>query len=221
MPSPADVPLDSIVISDEEYRPLRAMSLESIYPVLEGYKSTTALGMHARITDPISIHNLDLNASYSLDGDLDSDENLHARLLYEHLGFSVDLRHNYADFYDLFGPTKTALKGDSISVGYERTLIYDKPRLLDFSTEISYYTGLDRVPYFQDIDTTFDELTSAHVSLNYENVRRSLGAVDGETRFGHGRASTGLSRSGISGIASTTEAAGGIRTGRVYVAGIG
>lgn len=180
VPSPADVPLESIVTSDGDYQPLRAMSLESIYPVLEGYKDTTAFGLHARITDPISIHNLDLSTSYSLNSDLPSSENLHARLLYEHLGFSVDLRHNYADFYDLFGPTKTSLNGDSVSLGYERTLIFDKPRRLDLATDISHYRGLDRVPYFQDIDSSFDELTSAQVSLSYENIRRSLGAVDGE-----------------------------------------
>jgi sugar lactone lactonase YvrE len=180
VPSPADVPLESIVTSDGDYKPLRELSLESLYPVLEGYKDTTAIGLHARITDPISLHNLDASASYSLNGDLPGSENLHANLLYEHLGFSVDLRHNYADFYDLFGPTKTSLKGDSVSLGYERTLIFDKPRRLDFETELSHYRGLDRVPYFQEIDTTFDELWAAQVSLNYENVRRSLGAVDDE-----------------------------------------
>lgn len=180
VPSPADVPLESIITHEGEYRPMRAMSLESIYPVLEGYKDTTALGLHARISSPLSIHSLDISASYSLDGDLPSDERVHAQLLYEHLGFSVDLRHNYADFYDLFGPTKTSLNGDSLSLGYERTLIYDKPREMHFSTGISHYRGLDRVPYFQDVDTSFDELTIAEVALDYQNIQRSLGAVDGE-----------------------------------------
>jgi hypothetical protein len=40
--------------------------------------------------------------------------------------------------------------------------------------------NLDRLPLFQNIDVTFDEMTSAIASLSYENVRKSLGAVDEE-----------------------------------------
>ncbi|MCJ7557448.1 MAG: hypothetical protein MUP90_11145, partial [Gammaproteobacteria bacterium] len=183
VPSPADVPLESLITSDEDYHPLKEMSLESIYPIVEGYKDSYAFGLHARFSDPISMHGLEITASYSADDTLSSDERLHARVLYENMGFRADLRHNFADFYDLFGPTMTSLKGDSITLGYDRPLIYDKPRRMDFSSEISYYTGLDRVPYFQDIDSTFDTLTNGQVSLDYENVNKSLGAVDEEKGF--------------------------------------
>lgn len=183
VPSPASVPLDTLVTSDDVYSPMGEMSLESIYPVLQGYKDTTAVGMHARFSDPISMHGLEITASYSVDGSLESDERTHARILYENMGFSADMRYNYADFYDLFGPTKTSLKGHSLTLGYERPLIYDKPRRMDFSSEISYYGGLDRVPYFQDVDATFDKMTSGQLSLAYENVNRSLGSVDEEKGF--------------------------------------
>lgn len=183
VPSPADVPLDALVTGDDVYHPLREMTLESIYPVVEGYKDSTAVGLHARFSDPISMHSLEITSSYSWDDELDSEERVHARVLYEHMGFSVDLRHNYADFYDLFGPTKTSLRGNSITLGYARPLIYDKPRRMDVSTEISHYSNLDRVPYFQDVETTYDTLTNGNVSLDYENVNRSLGAVDEEKGF--------------------------------------
>lgn len=180
VPSPATVPIDQLITSDAAYRPFREIRLESMYPVVEGYKDATAIGLHTRFSDPISMNGIEFTASYSPDDSLESDERLHGRLLYERMGFSADLRYNYADFYDLFGPTKTGLKGHSITLGYERPLIYDKPRQLDFSSAVSYYGGLDRVPLFQDITTEFDELASIEASLNYQNINKSLGAVDGE-----------------------------------------
>jgi hypothetical protein len=150
---------------------------------VEAYKDNTALGLNTRFSDPISMNALDFALSYSPDSYLPADERVHANILYQRMGFHADLRYNYADFYDLFGPTKTSLKGHSIELGYDRPLIYDKPRRMDLSTEIAYYGGLDRVPFFQDIDSSFDELATAQAALHYDNVNRSLGAVDGEKGF--------------------------------------
>jgi hypothetical protein len=93
------------------------------------------------------------------------------------------LRHNPADFYDLFGPTKTALKGQSASVTYEKTLVYDKPREMHLIVDLSHYTGLDRLPRYQNIDATFDTLTTFGARIDYTRVRKSLGAVDDEKGF--------------------------------------
>jgi hypothetical protein len=180
VPSPADVPLDSLVTRQGPYGGLRELSLESAYPIIQGYKNSQALGLHARFSDPIATHAIEADLSYSPDSALASDERLHAHLRYEHLGFSADARWNYADFYDLFGPSKVSLKGHSLTLGYERPLIYDKPRHLDLDLSASYYGGLERVPYFQDVTATYDELSTASVGLEYANVYKSLGAVDGE-----------------------------------------
>ena len=45
---------------------------------------------------------------------------------------------NDADFYDLFGPTKTGRKGYGVSVGRKWTLLYDDPRRLEFDVEGAY-----------------------------------------------------------------------------------
>jgi hypothetical protein len=180
VPSPADVPLDSLVTRQGPYQGLREMSLESIFPIIQGYKNSQALGLHTRFSDPIAMHAIEADLSYSPDSALDSDERLHAHLRYEHLGFSADARLNYANFYDLFGPSKVSLKGHSLTLGYERPLIYDKPRRLDLDLSASYYGGLERVPFFQDVAATYDELSTASAGLEYANVYKSLGAVDGE-----------------------------------------
>ena len=93
------------------------------------------------------------------------------------------LRNNPADFYDLFGPTKTGLKGQSGTVKYAKTLIFDDPRELNFGFDLSHYTNLDRLPRYQNVDVTFDKLTSLVVDLNYSHVRSSLGHVDDEKGF--------------------------------------
>lgn len=82
--------------------------------------------------------------------------------------------HNDADFYDLFGPTKRSRKGDAYVVGYDRGLLYDGSRQLDFSARVAHYTGLDTLPGNQNIATAIDSISSADFSLNYRNTRKSL-----------------------------------------------
>jgi len=43
----------------------------------------------------------------------------------EHRYLYGELSYNRADFYDLFGPTKTSRKGTRVEVGLRRGLIYD------------------------------------------------------------------------------------------------
>jgi hypothetical protein len=62
-------------------------------------------------------------------------------------------------------------------------LILDSPRRLGFGTEINHYNNLDRVPRYQNVETTFEEMTSLVFDLHYENMRSSLGAVDDEKGF--------------------------------------
>ena len=190
--SPADVPLDELVTDEDEYTGFGNIGLQSLYPIIEGYKDEFAAGLTMNFTDPIQLESIDLSVSHSIASDLPGSEDVHAKLEWRHVSaqqkplsgvWTTTLRHNAADFYDLFGPTKLSRKGQSVSVRYDKTLIYDKPRQLDLSVDVSHYMNLDRLPLFQNIDVTLDELTSATTSLSYENVRKSLGAVDEEKGF--------------------------------------
>jgi hypothetical protein len=81
----------------------------------------------------------------------------------------------------VFGPTERSRKGDAYIVGYDRALIYDEPRLLDFSGAISYFTGLDTLPGNQNVPTlAIDDILSVDLGLHYTNTRQSIGAVDHE-----------------------------------------
>jgi hypothetical protein len=182
--SPAKVPLDSMIVRQGKYRPPHEMRLESAYPVIEGYRGGTALGWHADFTDPLRLYKLSLDASASTSADVPSDERLHARVDYSTLNWYATYWHNYADFYDLFGPVETSLQGDAFIGGYKRALVYDTPRHLDFDGSIAYYTGLDTVPGNQNVATSSDSLFAAKGGLKYTNFRTSQNGLDHEQGIG-------------------------------------
>ena len=194
--SPAKVPLDSMIVRKGKYRPLHEMRLESMYPVLEGYRGGTALGWHVNFTDPLRLYKLSLDASASASGDVPNDERLHARVDYSTLNWYATYWHNYADFYDLFGPVETSLQGDAIIGGYKRALIYDDPRHLDFDGSVAYYTGLDTVPGNQNVATSASNLFAARAGLTYTNFRASQNSVDHEQGYGWNLDGALLSTSG-------------------------
>ncbi len=92
--------------------------------------------------------------------------------------------HNYADFYDLFGPTDRARKGNAYIVGYEYPLLFDGTRRLDVDLNMAYYTGLDTLPGNQNVETQFTKLLSAVGELHYTYIEESLGAIDHEKGIG-------------------------------------
>lgn len=184
-----DVPAESLVVAEGHYVPAKNMDLESIFPVVLGYKDSVSVGVKANFSDPIRFDTLGVSASYSIDSDLPTDERPNIAIDYRHSIVSnsplsgvwrLGARLNYADFYDLFGPTKQSRKGSRFLVGYDKTLIYDKPRKLELSTELNHYSDIDALPRYQDIQASIDKLTSFDARLGFSHARRSLGAVDDE-----------------------------------------
>ncbi len=190
--SPADIPLDELIIGEGKYSSMGSLGLENIYPIIEGYKDEIALGINTTFSDPIMLNRINFSVSHSIDSDLPSSEDIHAKLEWKHVVtrqtplsglWTTTLRHNAADFYDLFGPTKRSRKGQSATVQYDKTLIYDEPRKLDLNLNLSHYRNMDQLPRYQNIDVTFDDMTTLSASLSYSHVKKSLGAVDDEKGF--------------------------------------
>ena len=181
--SPADIPFDDLITHRGNYSPFRELELTYGYPVIEGYRDTVALGYHINWSDPVGLNALSATASYSPDSSLDSDERLHADIEYRKFNWSFRYWHNLADFYDLFGPTERARKGDAFITTYEKPLIFDLPRRMDLEVSAAYYTGLDTLPNNQNVPTSFEDLASARADLSYTHTRKSLGAVDHEKGF--------------------------------------
>lgn len=178
--SPAAIPLESLTRRKGRYGPLKRLRLESVYPVVEGYKDFAAYGVSLSLSDPAFLNRASLTASYTRDSDLPERERYHVRAEYRRYNWRASLKLNGADFYDLFGPTKTSLKGHAFGLGYRKILLYDKPRLFDLSVDADYYGNLERLPDFQNVATSVDKLVATRARLSYSNLRHSLGYVDEE-----------------------------------------
>jgi hypothetical protein len=176
--TPARVPLDSLVTGIHPYRPLRALELESVYPVVEGYKEYPAYGARIGFSDPIFMNQIGFAATVTPNSDLPGDERVHLELDFKRHDWRATARMNDADFYDLFGPTRRGLKGYSLELGYTRKLVLDDPRSLTLTADLAGYTGLERVPDAQNVSASFEDLATAEVGLAYTHPRYSLGSTD-------------------------------------------
>jgi hypothetical protein len=181
--SPYSVNLDSAVIYTGEYSALKNLGISSIYPIIEGYKDFAAFGLQINISDPIRLHSFDLTGSYSPNDYLKEEEKIHIKANYKHLNWKFYGNYNKADFYDLFGPTKMSRKGYSLGMKYEKSLIYDQPRMMDYAVSLAYHGGLERLPDFQNIFSPFEELFTGQLQFNYKHLSSSIGAVTHEKGY--------------------------------------
>lgn len=177
-PSPANVNLDSLILYRGDYK--TELSLLSAYPVVEGFKDFAAYGIRFNLADPIFSHSIDATASYTPNRILPANERFHAALNFRFWEWELNATMNGADFYDLFGPTKTSRKGYFASVQYKDYAIFDEPETMDYRFTAAAYWGLERLPEFQNVIASFDKFWSLDAQMNYQNLSKSLGAVENE-----------------------------------------
>jgi len=179
-PSPGDINFDTLNIKYDKYRGWKNIQLSSIYPVVEGYREWPAYGARIEMGDPAMFHNLTSTISYTPNSNLPEKERYHFELDYSQINFLINYKHNDADFYDLFGPTKTSRKGSSLRLGYRNILLYDLPRVMNYQISLTNYWSLKKLPEYQNITTSFDKFVSLDYDLVYKHYRSSIGAVDYE-----------------------------------------
>jgi len=178
--SPREVNLDSVTTYRGDYHKFRSITTASIYPVVEAYKVYTSIGLRWNFMDPLGLHGGEIVAGVTPTSHLPDDELVHARLRYRHYPWTFKAAYNKADFYDFFGPTKTSRKGYGVLLERSEHLIADKPRFLEYTVNVAYYGGLERLPYNQNVLATFDSYAAASAGLDYTRMQRSIGAVDDE-----------------------------------------
>ena len=179
-PNQRTMDVDTLITRRTDYSGFRNLSLTSAYPIVQGYKDHVAGGFRFNFTDPLRTHNLGVNISYSPHTSLPNDEKFHASFLYEYSNWNFFGNYNGADFYDLFGPTKRSRKGYSIGIGFNEELYKDINRSLNLNLTSAYFGGMERLPEFQNIITSFSEFVSFSGRLTYQSMLASLGAVDYE-----------------------------------------
>ena len=178
--SSASVPLESMIQQRGKYIPNQQMKLDSIYPIVEGYRGDAAAGVHAIFEDPLQFHQVLATVAYSIDTNVPPDQRLHINLEYKTLKWRLRYWHNGGDFYDLFGPTYSSRRGDAVLLGYRNALVYDPPNQLNIMADVAAYRGLDRLPQAQGVATASKNLVETLVGLRYTATEKSLGALDYE-----------------------------------------
>ncbi|HYW69058.1 MAG TPA: hypothetical protein VE960_05580, partial [bacterium] len=178
--SPREVDLDSLTVYAGDYRGLTSIRLASAYPIIEGYKDYPAYGVRLNFTDPAWMHALNVAYTYSTDARLPEDERSHLRARYRHGRWTVDAAQNRADFYDLFGPTKSSRKGYSVGVSYRHRLLDEPPRGVNFAASVAKYGNLERLPDAQNIATSYDHFYTGSAQIVYSNLNGTIGSVEAE-----------------------------------------
>lgn len=190
--SPDDIDAEERIVARGSYTAAGNLGMESLYPVLLGYKDSLSVGLTANYSDKLRLDTLSIGAGYSTDSDLPADERPNFSVVYRHNvisssplsgAWTFSAKRNYADFYDLFGPTKRSRKGNQFSVAFDRALISDSPRRLDLSVSMNHFTDMDALPRYQNIPVAFDTMSVFAASLDYTHTKGSLGAVDDEKGF--------------------------------------
>ncbi|MEO5595887.1 MAG: hypothetical protein ABIQ97_01890 [Lysobacteraceae bacterium] len=178
--SPSKIDLEKVTVSKGSYDSIHEITKQALYPVVEGYRDSWAVGMHGTWSDPIGLDRINVTVGYSPDNSLPRYERSHVDALWRHRGLRLGYKHNAANFYDLFGPTKVSRRGNSWLLGYQKPLIFDIPRALDLDLSIEAFNGLDTLPAFQNVAAPSRKLVTAAARLEYGYVINSLGKVDDE-----------------------------------------
>ena len=180
LPPPSTVNIDSLTLRDTEYNGWDDFGVASAYPVVEGYKAYTSLGMRVNLQDPLFMNRLTVNGLYSPSAGLAKGERFHGSLEYEVSSWDFTAAANQTDFYDLFGPTKTSRKGYAAGILYHEYLFYERPESFDVHLGAHAFWGLERLPDYQNVATSYDHFYVFNGSLGYSFLLRSMGAVDFE-----------------------------------------
>ena len=63
---------------------------------------------------------------------------------------------------------------------YNKSLLYDRPKTIDYTISLAHYRDLERLPDYQNVSVSFDKFFAGSIQFNYKYLRASLGAVDYE-----------------------------------------
>ena len=178
--SPADVPFDSMRSRQRRYRLAGGLQLESFYPVLQGYKDTSAIGCAS--TSPIRCSSTApaWSASYSPCRRPAAAERVHLKADYQ--------RYDWRGLFELerrgllrpLRPDQDQPQGLRARVGKKHADLRSPRRLdLDSSGTLRPATSIG-FPKHQNVAVDVDRLYTLDVKLSDQDIRSSLGHVDDE-----------------------------------------
>ncbi len=181
LPPPASVNSENLITRAGSYNPIQNIQLISAYPIVQGYQDTVAVGVRAEFADRLHVASVSFDAGFSPDPNLPGNQRAHLSFDAHYWDWKLTGSYNYADFYDLFGPTKLSRKGESLKLAHSQRLIYDTPRTLTLDWSVAGYSDLNALPEYQNVSTNnVGNLLDANLGLKYSNLVRAQAAVDDE-----------------------------------------
>jgi hypothetical protein len=183
LPPPTVINLDSIRVIEKDYHPARELRMAGAYPIIQGYKNFVAPGYRIFLMDPMGLNSLNLKLSVTPTDKLPGKQVPHISAEYNFLGWTFTGNYNYADFYDLFGPTKFSRAGYSFSSRYYHIINRFTPRKTDFYARLSVYGDLETLPGNQNIESDYKNLFVGTLNFHKSYLRKSLGAIEPEQGY--------------------------------------
>ncbi len=183
LPPPSAINLDSIHVEEKPYHVVKEIRLSGAYPILQGYKNQVAGGYRFNFMDPMGINSLIGKLSVSPTPDLPEKQQIHGSLDFSYWNWKLGARYNYADFYDLFGPTRFSRAGYSFSAQYQKMLTHFTPDKSEILVKLAMYGDLETLPAYQEVASDFSKIYFGMLTYHWSHLRKSLGAVEPEQGF--------------------------------------
>ncbi len=180
---PSKINLDSLKVTEKVYHPMKEMKLANAYPIIQGYKNYVAGGYRLNFMDPIGLNALNLKLSVSPYDSLPNKQKVHLSVDYNYWSWTFSATYNYADFYDLFGPTKFSRAGYSFTAKYYKMFNRMAPSKTELHVRLSAYGDLETLPSYQNIASDFKNMYIGVVNYHKSYLRKSLGAIEPEQGY--------------------------------------
>lgn len=181
--------------SISEYKPLRELKFQGIYPDISGFTDrkswnnvTPVVGCHLAFYDPLSLCSIKFFAGTSPWSNNEWKNRFHVSAELKYWQWKLRAGWNECCFYDLFGPRRSSRNGYSISLSYESANTLQMPFQMTYGGSIAHYGDMDALPLYQEVkvDEDINSFQTLNLYLQGGKVRGSIGAQTPEQgyRFG-------------------------------------
>jgi hypothetical protein len=185
LPPASRVNLDSLLLDEAPYDPIKNMAISGSYPDLAGYKESLVLGYRLNLMDRMGLSSFSLFLGASPWSQYEEKQQWHAELKWTYWSWTFNAAWNKAHFYDLFGPTKRSRAGYTIGLSQEKTFIQQSPFKWHYTYGINHYGGLEVLPQYQEVDISsqIQSFQSVQGEIGVSHLRRTLGGVEDEKGY--------------------------------------
>lgn len=183
LPPPSKIDLDTIPVKEARYRPIKELKLAGAYPILQGYKVYTGVGYRLNFMDPLMLNSLVVKVSFTPTHSLPLEQTIHLSVDYTYWEWSFQAQYNYADFYDLFGPTRFSRAGYMFSGKYSHVFMRMKPAKTELYVKLTAYGDLETLPFYQNVESSYKNLYMATINFHRAYLLKSLGAIEPEQGY--------------------------------------